>query len=135
MASHPRQVFSRDDLLREVWHSAGDWQQESTVTEHIRRLRAKIEVDPLNPCILRTARGVGYRFDPPVAVAPDDDGPRRGQPRQPVSRSATGRGRRAGDNMTTTSRRSGPEPPKGWSSPKRQMTGCTTGYAREVLRP
>ncbi len=71
MATHPRQVFSRDDLLREVWHSAGDWQQESTVTEHIRRLRAKIEVDPLNPSILRTARGVGYRFDPPVAVAPD----------------------------------------------------------------
>ena len=49
MAAHPRQVFSRDDLLREVWHSAGDWQRESTVTEHIRRLRAKIEVDPLNP--------------------------------------------------------------------------------------
>ena len=71
MAAHPRQVFSRDDLLREVWHSAGDWQRESTVTEHIRRLRAKIEVDPLNPCILRTARGVGYRFDPPVAATPD----------------------------------------------------------------
>ena len=34
------------------------------MTEHIRRLRAKIEVDPLNPTILRTARGVGYRFDP-----------------------------------------------------------------------
>ena len=38
------------------------------MTEHIRRLRSKIEVDPLNPRILRTARGVGYRFDPPPAA-------------------------------------------------------------------
>jgi DNA-binding response OmpR family regulator len=75
LASHPRQVFSRDDLLREVWHSAGDWQRASTVTEHIRRLRAKIEVDPLEPCILRTARGVGYRFDPPVAVPAAETAP------------------------------------------------------------
>ena len=64
-----------------------------------------------------------------------DGGRCRGHPRQPVSRSATGRSWRAGDNMKTTSRRSRPEPSKGWSSPKRQMTGCTTGDAREVLRP
>ena len=70
MAAHPRQVFSRDALLREVWHSAGDWQQASTVTEHIRRLRAKIEFDPLSPRMVRTARGVGYRFDPPIALPP-----------------------------------------------------------------
>ena len=62
-------MFSRDDLLRAVWQSAADWQRESTVTEHIRRLRAKIEVDPLNPRILRTARGVGYRFDPPPGAS------------------------------------------------------------------
>lgn len=67
LAARPRHVFSRDDLLRAVWHSAGDWQRDSTVTEHIRRLRSKIELDPLNPRLLRTARGVGYRFDPPAA--------------------------------------------------------------------
>lgn len=66
MAAGPRRVFSRDELLRTVWHSAADWQRDSTVTEHIRRLRLKLEVDPLNPRILRTARGAGYRFDPPV---------------------------------------------------------------------
>jgi len=64
LAKRPRQVFSRDDLLRAVWQSAADWQRDSTVTEHIRRLRFKIEPDPLRPCILRTARGVGYWFDP-----------------------------------------------------------------------
>lgn len=69
MAERPRHVFSRDDLLRSVWQSAADWQRESTVTEHIRRLRAKIEADPLNPRILRTARGVGYRFDPPPGAS------------------------------------------------------------------
>jgi DNA-binding response OmpR family regulator len=66
MAAQPRHIFTRDELLRSVWHSSADWQQDSTVTEHIRRLRLKIEVDPLNPRLLRTARGAGYRFDPPV---------------------------------------------------------------------
>jgi DNA-binding response OmpR family regulator len=89
MASHPRHVFSRDDLLREVWHSAGDWQRPSTVTEHIRRLRAKIEVDPLNPRILRTARGVGYRFDPPPATISTDETPSASSP-DPAETSPTG---------------------------------------------
>ena len=65
MATQPRKVFGREELLRTVWQSAADWQQESTVTEHIRRLRLKVEVEPANPRILRTARGAGYRFDPP----------------------------------------------------------------------
>jgi DNA-binding response OmpR family regulator len=65
LAANPRHVFTREDLLRAVWNSAGDWQRASTVTEHIRRLRAKIEADPVHPVILRTARGAGYRFDPP----------------------------------------------------------------------
>ncbi|MEY2565661.1 MAG: hypothetical protein QOE35_190, partial [Actinomycetota bacterium] len=58
-------VFSRDELLRAVWHSAADWQQEATVTEHIGRLRSKIEQHPSRPGLLKTVRGVGYRFDPP----------------------------------------------------------------------
>jgi DNA-binding response OmpR family regulator len=74
MAQHPRRVFSRDELLRTVWQSAADWQRDSTVTEHIRRLRSKIEADPLNPRILRTARGAGYRFDPPTDAGETAEG-------------------------------------------------------------
>jgi DNA-binding response OmpR family regulator len=64
LASEPRRVFSRAELLAEVWGSSEDWQDPATVTEHIRRLRLKIEVDPEQPRWLVTARGVGYRFEP-----------------------------------------------------------------------
>ncbi len=69
LASSPRQVFSRDQLLQHVWSSSSDWQNEATVTEHIRRLRTKIEVDPDRPLWIRTVRGVGYRFEPGPTVA------------------------------------------------------------------
>ena len=65
-AIHPRHTFSRDELLRSVWHSRADWQQASTVTEHVRRLRIKFEQDVHQPRLLRTVRGIGYRFDPPA---------------------------------------------------------------------
>jgi PAS domain S-box-containing protein len=65
LAARPGHVFSRVELLRSVWHSAPDWQQESTVTEHVGRLRSKIEADPRRPRLLKTVRGAGYRFDPP----------------------------------------------------------------------
>jgi DNA-binding response OmpR family regulator len=64
LASSPRQVFSRDQLLQHVWSSSSDWQNEATVTEHIRRIRTKIEVDPDRPLWIKTVRGVGYRFEP-----------------------------------------------------------------------
>ena len=64
LASHPRSVFSRDDLLREVWHSGSGLQVDSTVTEHVRRLRKKLGDDPIRPRWLVTARGVGYRWEP-----------------------------------------------------------------------
>jgi len=68
LAASPRQVYSRAQLLEHVWSSSSEWQNEATVTEHIRRLRAKIEVDPDNPRWISTVRGVGYRFEPePVA--------------------------------------------------------------------
>jgi DNA-binding response OmpR family regulator len=68
IASSPRQVYSRAQLLEHVWSSSSEWQNEATVTEHIRRLRAKIEIDPDNPRWITTVRGVGYRFEPePVA--------------------------------------------------------------------
>lgn len=63
LATHPGQVFSKDQLLVNVWHSHPDWQQWSTVTEHVRRLRLKIEKDIARPRWIRTVRGVGYRFD------------------------------------------------------------------------
>jgi DNA-binding response OmpR family regulator len=64
LAGSPRQVFSRDQLLKQVWGSSSQWQSDATVTEHVRRLRRKIEDDPDNPRWITTVRGVGYRFEP-----------------------------------------------------------------------
>jgi DNA-binding response OmpR family regulator len=63
LASNPRQVFSRRDILEELWDFAYEGGSE-TVTVHIRRLREKIERDPSAPRHLVTVWGVGYRFDP-----------------------------------------------------------------------
>ena len=57
LASHPRQVFSREQLLSTVWRSSPDWQAAATVTEHIRRIRMK-----LGSGWIQNVRGVGYRF-------------------------------------------------------------------------
>ncbi len=64
LSSRPRRAFSRQELLENVWQSSSEWQQAATVTEHIRKLRAKIEDDPVNPRWLVTVRNLGYRFDP-----------------------------------------------------------------------
>lgn len=64
LARSPRQVFSRGQLLEHVWSSRSDWQDESTVTEHVRRLRRKLERDPEHPRWVTTVRGIGYRFEP-----------------------------------------------------------------------
>jgi DNA-binding response OmpR family regulator len=63
LASNPRQVFSRDQLMGRVWgyEAAVD---TGTVTVHVRRLRSKIERDPSSPEHLETIWGVGYRFVP-----------------------------------------------------------------------
>jgi two-component system response regulator ResD len=63
LAQHPRQVFSRDRLMELVWQLP-DYSDSSTVTVHIRRLRAKIEPDPERPRYIQTVWGVGYRFQP-----------------------------------------------------------------------
>jgi len=63
LASHPGQVFSRDRLMEEVW-SQDFYTDTSTVTVHIRRLRAKLESDPGRPEHVETVWGVGYRFRP-----------------------------------------------------------------------
>ncbi len=64
MARSPRQVFSRAQLLEQVWDSSTDWQDPATVTVHMRRLRQKIEPDPESPRWFETVWGVGYRFRP-----------------------------------------------------------------------
>jgi two-component system, OmpR family, response regulator ResD len=63
LARNPGQVFSRDRLMELVWQLP-DYTDSSTVTVHIRRLRAKIEPDPERPRFVQTVWGVGYRFQP-----------------------------------------------------------------------
>ena len=62
LARHPRQVFSRNQLLDRVW-GLSDYIDPSTVTVHVRRLREKIESDPSNPEHIVTVWGVGYKFE------------------------------------------------------------------------
>ena len=62
LASNPNQVFTREQLMDRVWDYtyAAD---HSTVTVHIRRLRAKVEEDPIKPRYIKTVWGVGYKFE------------------------------------------------------------------------
>jgi DNA-binding response OmpR family regulator len=62
LASHPQEVFTRTQLLDQVWDYSyyGD---TSTVTVHVRRLREKIESDPMRPRFIKTVWGVGYKFE------------------------------------------------------------------------
>ncbi|NEA43952.1 response regulator transcription factor [Streptomyces sp. SID11385] len=76
---HPGRAYSREELMSEVW--GWEFGDLSTVTVHIRRLRAKIEDDPAAPRAIRTVWGVGYRFEADgadgedTAVADDPGGP------------------------------------------------------------
>ncbi len=63
LARHPGRVFSRDQLIDLVWRLPF-CNDSSTVTVHVRRLRAKIEPDPGRPRFIQTVWGVGYRFAP-----------------------------------------------------------------------
>lgn len=66
LAASPRTVFSREALLREVWNSSPEWQSPSTVTEHVRRLRQKVEADPSSPRRIVTVGRAGYRLEPDI---------------------------------------------------------------------
>ncbi len=61
LASHPKRVFTRDQLMEAVWGYTFA-AETSTVTVHMRRLREKIEPDAADPRYLQTVWGVGYRF-------------------------------------------------------------------------
>jgi DNA-binding response OmpR family regulator len=62
-ARHPGRAFTRDQLMDAVWQYTF-WTDTTTVTVHVRRLRAKIETDPACPARVQTVWGVGYRFQP-----------------------------------------------------------------------
>ena len=63
LIARPGRVFSRDELLAEVWRHSFPT-DTATVTVHVRRLRQKIEADPAHPRWIQTVWGVGYRFQP-----------------------------------------------------------------------
>jgi two-component system, OmpR family, response regulator ResD len=63
LARHPGQAFTRAQLMDAVWQYPF-YTDTSTVTVHVRRLRAKIEADPSAPRHVQTVWGVGYRFQP-----------------------------------------------------------------------
>jgi DNA-binding response OmpR family regulator len=63
LASRPRRVFNRDQLLDQVW-GVSDYIDPSSVTVHIHRIREKIESNPAKPRHIQTVWGVGYRFEP-----------------------------------------------------------------------
>lgn len=61
LASHPKQVFTREQLLYQIWDT--DYTEDTgIVTTLVKRTREKIEKDPANPRIIKTVRGVGYKF-------------------------------------------------------------------------
>jgi two-component system phosphate regulon response regulator PhoB len=64
LVRHPRQVFTRAQLLQHVWGSARGWQGEATVTEHVHRLRQKLGSGGGGHPVVQTIRGVGYRLEP-----------------------------------------------------------------------
>lgn len=63
LANNPRQVFSREQLYRQIW-GIDDYADINTITVHIRKIREKIESDPNNPLYILTVWGVGYKFNP-----------------------------------------------------------------------
>jgi DNA-binding response OmpR family regulator len=62
LAQHPGQVFSRGQLMEQVWGYSADFYDDKTVNVHVRRLREKIEIDPGNPRLVLTVPGLGYRL-------------------------------------------------------------------------
>ena len=64
LACSPRRVYSKSQLLRDVWGSSPDWQDDTTVGEHMHRIRRKLDPDDRERWV-ETIRGVGYRFVPP----------------------------------------------------------------------
>ena len=62
LAQHPGQVFSRGQLIENVWGSDADFYDDKTVSVHVRRLREKVEHEPSAPSVILTVPGIGYRL-------------------------------------------------------------------------
>ena len=60
---HPNWVFTREEILANIWDTDQEYVNDNTLTVYIKRIREKIEDDPTNPKIILTVRGVGYRVD------------------------------------------------------------------------
>ena len=61
--NHRGQILTREQLLDEIWDSAGEYVSDNTLTVYIKRLRAKLEKDPQDPHLILTVRGIGYRLE------------------------------------------------------------------------
>lgn len=64
LAKRPGVAYTREELLTRVWGSSSKWQDSATVTEHVHRVRRKLERDPSRPRWIITVHGKGYRFQP-----------------------------------------------------------------------
>ena len=61
--NHRGQIMTREQLLDEIWDSAGEYVSDNTLTVYIKRLREKLEKDPQDPHLILTVRGIGYRLE------------------------------------------------------------------------
>ena len=61
--NHKGEVLSRNRLLEEIWDIAGEFVNDNTLTVYIKRLREKIEENPQEPVLIKTARGLGYKLE------------------------------------------------------------------------
>ena len=60
MMENKGRTVTRQSLLEGVWDAHGSFVNDNTLTVYIKRLREKIELDPANPQIIKTIRGMGY---------------------------------------------------------------------------
>lgn len=63
LALSPNMVFSREQILADIWDVNEDFVNDNTLTVYIKRIREKIENDPNNPKIIKTIRGMGYKVE------------------------------------------------------------------------
>jgi DNA-binding response OmpR family regulator len=72
LASHPGRVWRRAELIQEVWDYdyVGD---QRVVDVHIGQIRKKIEIDTSQPALIQTVRGVGYKFEAPPSMKPEQN--------------------------------------------------------------
>lgn len=69
LAHNPGRIISRDELLQQVWDLNPHFVITRTIDMHVAKLRDKLHEDPEHPTVLRTVRGQGYQFNPPVHPA------------------------------------------------------------------